>query len=109
LYGAQRGVALRFSAKPGALTRFCHNLSNGRISINVYGIRDWSEGVERWTTKRLWQERGIFAASPKTSAARRPQRDTTSAAGTRLLALADGFERFADRLEQEAEADTKSE
>jgi hypothetical protein len=26
-----------------------------------------------------------------------------------LLALADGFERFADRLEQEAEADTRSE
>jgi hypothetical protein len=26
-----------------------------------------------------------------------------------LLALADGFQRFADRLEQEAEADTKSE
>src|ERR1700681_2957731 len=82
LYGAQRRVTLRFSVKPGALTRFCHNLSNGRISINVYGIRDRSEGVERWTTKRLWQERSIFAASPKTSAAWPPQRDTTSAAGT---------------------------
>jgi hypothetical protein len=69
-------------AKPGALTRFCHNLSNGWVSINVDGMWGGRKVVERWMTNRLNPERSIFEASPKTSErSRRPISNMTSDAG----------------------------
>jgi len=71
--------------KPGRLTRFCHNLSNGRISINVYGNAGGRKAVKRWTMKRLQQERSISEALPHNSELWRTKYDTISAAGTSSL------------------------
>jgi hypothetical protein len=91
------------------LTRFCHNLSNGAVFINVYGLRggrnvEGGEAVDDETPQsRAEHFRGVadnlrnLAAQMRYDIRRRDQ----------LLALAAGFERFASRLEQEADAETE--
>jgi hypothetical protein len=97
------------SAKPAVLTRFCYNLSNVGISINVYGVgvgRKVVRAVDDDTPQsRVAYFLGVAETLRETAAGLRfdPRR------GNQLLALADGFERFARRLEREAATGTTTE
>ena len=91
-------------AKPDALTRFCHNLSNGRISINVFGVERAEGGSavdDKTPQSRAEHFRGV-AAQLRTLA---DQTRYDFRRRDQLLALAAGFERFADRLDLQVAAD----
>jgi hypothetical protein len=86
---------------PDALTRFCHNLSNGGVSINAGGM--WGgRKVERWMTNPLNPEQEHFRGVAEKLRGLAAQMPYDIRGRDQLLALADGFERFAERLDLQA-------